>query len=101
MSRLADFAEYGRYFWMKHRIKILDLGFLAALLATAMLFAFELDVFESEGKLTQRQERLRGYITEYEVNEEQWLEDRRVKLGRAVREWVVPANNAVDPSDPT
>lgn len=32
--------------------------------------------------LAQRQERLRGYIAEYEEHEEQWLEDRRVKLAK-------------------
>ena len=32
------------------------------------------------GALTQRQERLRGYIQEYEGHEENWLEERREKI---------------------
>jgi len=56
MKRFAELAEHGLNFVMKHRIKIFDLGLIIAVLATAALFAFELDVFENESRLTRRQE---------------------------------------------
>lgn len=42
--------------FMRHRVKIFDGGFILVALLTAALCAFEFDVFESEGHVSQRQE---------------------------------------------
>lgn len=41
---------------VRHRVKIFDLGFIILLLAVAGLFAFEVDIFDNEGLVSQRQE---------------------------------------------
>lgn len=40
----------------RHKVKIFDAGFLIVALCVAALFAFEVDVFATEGRLTKRQE---------------------------------------------
>ena len=41
---------------MKHRVKIFDFGFILAVLGVASVFAFETDIVEYEGHLTQHAE---------------------------------------------
>lgn len=43
---------------VRHRVKILDGGFVAVLLAAAALVAFEIDIFATEGMVSSRQETL-------------------------------------------
>lgn len=56
MQALFNRIAVARAWVKRHRIKILDAGFVAILLATATLFAFYADVFENEAKLTQHKE---------------------------------------------
>jgi diguanylate cyclase (GGDEF)-like protein len=55
MANFADRMATLRAGIMRHRVKIFDFGLVAAILAAGALFAFEVDVFESEGGLTQAQ----------------------------------------------
>jgi diguanylate cyclase (GGDEF)-like protein len=58
MTRYRDRWDRLLAFMTRHRVKIFDMGFIALLLAVAGLFAFEVDIFETEGVVSQRQETL-------------------------------------------
>jgi predicted signal transduction protein with EAL and GGDEF domain len=56
MADFADRLSMLKAGFMRHRVKILDLGLVSAILAAATLFAFEVDVFENEGRLSEAQQ---------------------------------------------
>ncbi len=56
MMSLPTFIRQACQMAVRHRTKIIDLGFLVALLAAAALFMFEVDVFKTEGAVSQAQE---------------------------------------------
>lgn len=58
MLTTRRYLEYLKVQIVRHRVEILDGGFIVIVLAVAALFAFEFDVFKSEAHVTQRQETL-------------------------------------------
>jgi diguanylate cyclase (GGDEF)-like protein len=56
MESIRQFAAAVRAGIVRHRVKIFDLGFIVIALAVAALFAFEVDVFENESRVSRHQE---------------------------------------------
>jgi predicted signal transduction protein with EAL and GGDEF domain len=58
MLRLPHLIVILKARFMRHRVKIFDAGFVLSLLATAALFAFEIDIFATESQVTLAAETL-------------------------------------------
>src|SRR3569623_993442 len=49
-----DVIAWARGFWVKHKVSILDLGALAAVMAVAAYLAFSIDIFANEAGVSEK-----------------------------------------------